>query len=86
MIHLGLVIIGFPSNQFGNQEPGSNSDIKDFVRNMDVTFLMSSKVDVNGPYQHPIFEYVHQFYPTDIEWNFEKVSDCYLMLSFNSCV
>ncbi|MDP0560077.1 MAG: glutathione peroxidase, partial [Candidatus Thioglobus sp.] len=55
----GLVIIGFPCNQFGKQEPGTSEEIKDFCNlNYDVTFLMSTKVDVNGKNAHPLFKYL----------------------------
>jgi glutathione peroxidase len=55
----GLVIIGFPCNQFGKQEPGTAEEIKDFCNlNYNVTFLMSTKVDVNGKNAHPLFKYL----------------------------
>jgi glutathione peroxidase len=51
-----LVIIGFPANDFGNQEPGSNEEIGEFCeRNYGVTFLMSEKVSVKGEDTHPVF-------------------------------
>ena len=73
----GLVIIGFPCNQFGKQEPGTSEEIKDFCNlNYDVTFLMSTKVDVNGKNAHPLFKYLNSELKgklTDsVKWNFTK--------------
>ena len=73
----GLVIIGFPCNQFGEQEPGTSEEIKDFCNlNYDVTFLMSTKVDVNGKNAHPLFKYLKSELKgklTDsVKWNFTK--------------
>ena len=52
----GLVILGFPCNQFGKQEPGSAGDIRDFcTRNYGVSFQMMGKVDVKGDGQHPVY-------------------------------
>ena len=74
-----LVIIGFPANNFGGQEPGTNSDIKEFCKkNYGVSFPMAGKVDVVGDNIHPLFKYL-----TDeakklgvadpvIKWNFTK--------------
>jgi len=72
-----LVIIGFPANNFGGQEPGANSDIKAFCkRNYGVSFLMSNKVSVKGKDIDPIFEWLNsqenESYKGDIMWNFEK--------------
>lgn len=69
------VVIGFPCNQFGNQEPGTNQDIKDFCStNYGVTFPLSQKVEVNGPNAHPIYKYCKDNATPgrDIGWNFEK--------------
>ena len=53
----GLVICGFPCNQFGGQEPGSESEIKEFCSTkFGVSFPMFSKIDVNGEYRHPLYE------------------------------
>ena len=53
----GLEILAFPSNQFGGQEPGSEATIKAYAQqHYGVTFRMMSKVDVNGPNEHPVFE------------------------------
>lgn len=73
----GLVILGFPSNQFANQEPGSNEDIQEFCRlNYGVTFPMFSKIDVNGDNAHPLYVYLksqQSGFPGDaIKWNFTK--------------
>ncbi len=70
-----LVVIGFPCNQFGNQEPGTDEEIKYFcTTNYGVTFPMSEKIEVNGPNTHPIYEYCKDKAKggRDIDWNFEK--------------
>ena len=70
-----LVVIGFPCNQFGNQEPGTNEEIKDFCTNTyNVTFPMSEKIEVNGPNTHPIYRHCKDQAKggKDIDWNFEK--------------
>ena len=55
----GLVILGFPCNQFGGQDPGSNDQILDFcVKNYGVSFPMHQKIDVNGSGAHPLFDYL----------------------------
>ena len=73
----GLVIIGFPCNQFGKQEPGTSEEIQEFCSlNYDVTFPMSSKVEVNGKNEHPLFKYLKSELKgtlTDsVKWNFTK--------------
>ena len=73
----GLVIIGFPCNQFGKQEPGTSEEINDFCNlNYDVTFPMSTKVDVNGKNAHPLFKYLKSelkgTLTSNIKWNFTK--------------
>jgi glutathione peroxidase len=70
----GLVVIGFPCNQFGGQEPGTDSEIKEFCQtNYGVDFLMSTKIDVNGDDAHPLFKYlVSQATFDEIPWNFTK--------------
>ena len=73
----GLVIIGFPCNQFGKQEPGTSDEINDFCNlNYDITFPMSTKVDVNGKNAHPLFKYLKSELKgtlTDsVKWNFTK--------------
>lgn len=55
----GLVVLGFPCNQFHEQEPGNHQEIKEFCsKNYGVTFPMFSKVNVNGPQAHPLFQYL----------------------------
>lgn len=68
----GLVVLGVPCNQFGEQEPGTAEEIQDFCRtNYGVTFPVTEKVDVNGPDRHPLYrELVGD--GDDIQWNFEK--------------
>jgi len=73
----GLVVIGFPSNDFGAQEPGSNDEIQTFCRsNYGVEFDMFSKVDVLGNTKVPLYKYLTSSstskFPGEIEWNFEK--------------
>ena len=73
----GLVIIGFPCNQFGKQEPGTSEEIKEFCNlNYDITFLMSTKVDVNGKNAHPLFKYLKSELKgklnDSVKWNFSK--------------
>ncbi len=73
----GFVILGFPANNFGNQEPGSDMEIMEFCElNFNITFPMFSKVDVVGPKQHALFTYLtgveNHDYTGDINWNFEK--------------
>lgn len=62
----GLVIIGFPCDQFAHQEPGTDEEIAEFCRiNHGVTFQLMKKVDVNGENAHPIFEYLKSQAPTE---------------------
>ncbi len=72
----GLVVVGFPCNQFGAQEPGEEAAIKDFCTSRyDVTFPMSAKIEVNGEGRHPLYAWLTDpanGFPGDIEWNFEK--------------
>lgn len=73
----GLVILGFPANNFGGQEPGSNAEIKLFCsENYDVSFPMFSKISVKGDDIHPLFknliETENPDFTGDINWNFEK--------------
>ena len=72
----GLVIIGIPSNQFGGQEPGSETEIKDFCEtNFNITFPMTSKYDVKGDKAHPIYIWAKDTYgkSTVPKWNFHKI-------------
>lgn len=69
----GLEVIGFPCNQFGGQEPGTDQEIEDFCKtNYDVSFRMSTKTDVNGDNANPIYKYIKEKTGKDIQWNFEK--------------
>jgi glutathione peroxidase len=69
----GLVVLGFPCNQFMEQEPGTAEEIADFCSTTyDVTFPMFGKVDVNGPGTHPLYAWLKDQRPGDIEWNFAK--------------
>jgi glutathione peroxidase len=69
-----LEIIAFPCNQFGNQEPGSDDEIKNVCDTYNVTFTVAKKIDVNGDNAHPIYKYLKEKsnLNKDIEWNFEK--------------
>jgi glutathione peroxidase len=75
----GLVILGFPCNQFANQEPGGEKEIASTCMvNYGVTFQMFSKIDVNGPNAHPIYQWLksqkkgHGLLSSKIKWNFTK--------------
>lgn len=71
----GLVVVGFPCNQFGGQEPGTEKDIKKFCsENYKVTFPMMSKIEVNGDKQAPMYDFLksHSEKKDKISWNFEK--------------
>ena len=74
----GLVILGFPCNQFGSQDPGADGEIEEFCQlNYGVTFPMFSKVDVNGSNAHPLFTYLKNeargaLGSKTIKWNFTK--------------
>lgn len=74
----GLVVLGFPCNQFGAQEPGDAPDIAQFCeRNYGVSFPLSEKVDVNGDAAHPLFRFLTSALPgvlgtQPIKWNFTK--------------
>ena len=70
----GFVVVGFPANNFGSQEPGSNFQIKEFcTTKYKVTFPMMSKIDVRKD-KAPIYKYLteHKDFKGDIKWNFEK--------------
>ena len=73
-----LVVIGFPCNQFGGQEPGTSSDIKFFCqKNYGVTFLITEKIDVKGENQHGIYSWLtnkelNGVDNSTVRWNFEK--------------
>ncbi|KAF8930554.1 peroxiredoxin hyr1 [Dissophora ornata] len=74
----GLVIIGFPCNQFGKQEPGTNEEIESFCKlNYGVTFPVMDKIDVNGDNEDPVYSFLKSQKSgiiglTRIKWNFEK--------------
>lgn len=75
----GFVILGFPCNQFGHQEPGDEKSIEGgCVLNYGVTFQMFSKIDVNGEHQHPLYAWLkaqpngHGTMGDNIKWNFTK--------------
>ncbi len=74
----GLVILGFPCNQFGGQDPGANDEIASFCQlNYGVSFPMMSKIDVNGPQAHPLYQWLVKEAPgilgtKAIKWNFTK--------------
>lgn len=74
----GFEILGFPCNQFGNQEPGTDEEIIAFTRDkFGVTFPIFSKIDVNGPDEHPVYTYLKEKKRgilgfKGVKWNFEK--------------
>ena len=71
----GFVILGFPANNFGQQEPGTNTEILSFCKtNYDVTFPLMSKISVAGDDQHPLYTYLTKDSPQPgkITWNFNK--------------
>ena len=73
-----LVIVGFPANNFGSQEPGSNSEIKEFcTKNYGVTFPMAAKISVKGDNIDPLYLWLtkkkyNNKMDTDVKWNFQK--------------
>jgi len=74
----GFSVLGFPCNQFGSQEPGSEAEIGDFcVVHYGVSFPMFAKIEVNGPGAHPLYQFLkHEkrglFFSEAIKWNFTK--------------
>jgi glutathione peroxidase len=74
----GLVILGFPCNQFGNQDPGGDGQIEEFCQlNYGVSFPMFSKIEVNGKGTHPLYKYLKKeatglLGSQTIKWNFTK--------------
>ncbi len=74
----GLEVLGFPCNQFGNQDPGSNEEIVEFCSlNYDVNFPMFAKIEVNGSNAEPLYQHLRKEAPgvlgtTGIKWNFTK--------------
>jgi glutathione peroxidase len=71
-----FTIVGFPCNQFGAQEPGSEAEIQAFcATNYQISFPMSAKLEVNGAGRHPLYAWLTDAgngQPGDIQWNFEK--------------
>ena len=73
-----LILIGFPCDQFGGQEPGTEKEIQDFCqKNYGVDFIMSEKINVKGKNQHPIYSWLTQSSLNDVKnssvlWNFQK--------------
>ena len=71
-----FAVVGFPCNQFGAQEPGSDAEIQTFCRTRyEVSFPLSTKIEVNGPGRHPLYAWLTDptnGHPGDIEWNFTK--------------
>jgi glutathione peroxidase len=69
-------VVGFPCNQFGAQEPGTERQIQEFCRTRyEVSFPMSAKLEVNGPGRHPLYQFLTSAetgFSGDISWNFEK--------------
>ena len=74
----GLVVVGFPANNFGGQEPGTEAEIKEFcTTNYGVTFPMMSKISVKGDDKHPLYKFLTEKetagdFAGDVEWNFGK--------------
>ena len=74
----GFEVLGFPCNQFGSQDPGSEKDIQDFCQmNYGVSFPMFAKIEVNGPNTHPLYQHLKNQAPglmgsEAIKWNFTK--------------
>ncbi|KAF9149506.1 glutathione peroxidase gpx1 [Linnemannia schmuckeri] len=73
----GFVILGFPCNQFGGQEPGNEEEIESFCQlNFGVTFPLMAKIDVNGEHEDPVYTYLKaqkkSLMMSRIKWNFEK--------------
>ena len=72
----GFAVLGFPCNQFGSQEPGTDAEIKQFCSSKySVTFPLFDKIEVNGANRHPLYTALagqDSPYPGDIKWNFSK--------------
>ena len=74
----GFVVLAFPCNQFGQQEPGTSQEIQEFCQSRySVSFPIFEKIEVNGPSAHPLFSFLKEKQPSaeepsDIKWNFEK--------------
>lgn len=69
----GFAVLALPCNQFGAQEPGSEDEIVSFCETkFGVEFPLTEKIDVNGEARHPLYAWLTDNFPGDIEWNFEK--------------
>lgn len=69
----GFVVLDFPCNQFGRQAPGSYSDIHNYcTENYNITFPQFAKIDVNGPQASPLYVWLKEKKPGEIQWNFTK--------------
>lgn len=73
----GLVVLGFPCDQFGHQEPGTDEEIESFCSlNYGVSFTMMQKIEVNGAGAHPLYQYLRKraggWFGNSIKWNFTK--------------
>eukprot|EP00794_Sanderia_malayensis_P010788 gene10788-11942_t len=72
----GLRILGFPCNQFGKQEPGTNAEIKEFATNHEAKYDLFAKIEVNGDGAHPLYKYLKKAkggtFGDSIKWNFTK--------------
>jgi glutathione peroxidase len=89
----GLTVLGFPCNQFGGQEPGTNPEIKNFcTTKFHVSFPLYDKIDVNGPQRHALYAALagkNSPFPGDITWNFNKFligRDGTILARFDSAV
>jgi glutathione peroxidase len=71
----GFEVLAFPANNFGQQEPGTNAEIKGFcLTKYSVSFPLFSKISVKGPDKHPLYQYLTEQspFPGEVEWNFQK--------------
>ena len=69
----GVEVLGFPANNFGGQEPGSDAEIAQFCStNYEVSFPMFSKISVKGADQHPLYAYLTEAGKSEVQWNFQK--------------
>ena len=71
----GLEVLAFPANNFGRQEPGTDSEIKEFCyTKYSLTFPLFSKISVKGEDKHPLYQYLTEAspFPGEVEWNFQK--------------
>lgn len=71
----GFRVLAFPANNFSNQEPGTDQEIKEFCKlKYDVSFDLFSKINVKGPKQHPLYRYIttESPFPGEVKWNFQK--------------